>query len=235
MPRRTALIVLACMALLSVVATLAVLSTIETAAIEPALVHLATWVEINPWTAAGLFLTWAIAANLIVIPSGSLTLVVAGFFAGAWIPALLWWGAQVVTAPIVHAIGGRCIDPETVERWLGHALPRSSIDTLRIAARRESLLASTLLRLTPLLPGAPGAVIAAAVGIPRHTFTAGTLAVGWIRPLYFASLGAALPALQDPSDLLTIKTLLPLGLIFVLSALALGLRVWLDRRQRALV
>lgn len=234
MHRSVALLALVAMALFSVAATAATLLFGDATSIEVLLVEISIWVETNPATAIALFMLWALAANLIVIPSGSLTLVLAGFFVGAWVPALVWWSAQIITAPIVHTIGGRCIDPGLVERWLGRALPRASIETLRIAARREALLSSVLLRLTPLLPGAPGAVIAAAIGIPTRTFTLGTFAVGWIRPLYFASLGAALPALQNPADLMTVKTLLPLGLLFGLSALALGARVWLDRRQRAL-
>jgi uncharacterized membrane protein YdjX (TVP38/TMEM64 family) len=231
MTQRRAIVGLGALAVLSIAAVIGSFVVVDHISIESLLGQIATWVEVHPSHAILGFAVWAIAANLIVIPSGSLTLILAGFFVGAWLPAALWWGAQVVTAPIVHTIGARSIEPALVERLLQRAGLGASIEVLRLAARREGFLASAVLRLTPLLPGAPGAVIAAAAGICRTKFTLATLAVGWLRPLYFASLGAALPALADPSGLLNVRTLLPLAGLFAVVAGGFGARLWIARRS----
>lgn len=231
MSHRLALGLLAALALLSMAAILAVVLASGDGGAGTLLSGIAARLEAHRTTALALFVAWALAANLIVIPSGSATLVLAGFFAGPWLPAAVWWGAQIVTAPIVHRIGGGSVDPAIVQRWLGHALPRGSQEALRNATGREALFTSAMLRLTPLLPSAPAALVAAAVGIPATTFTLATVAVGWMRPLYFTSLGATLPALGDPTELLTWQTLLPLGGLFALSVAVVAIRVWLDRRR----
>lgn len=233
MNRTTALIILAALAAASIIATAALWLAGGSGTIEQLFAELGLWVEAKPVTAIVCFALWAIAANLVVIPSGSLTLVAAGFLAGPWVPALIWWGSQVMTAPIVHTVGRRSFEPGALERWLAKAMPAATIETLQTAAQKEAFLTSVIFRLMPTLPSAPAAILASLVGIRVATFTAATVAVGWLRPLYFASLGASLPALRNPSGLLDVATLAPLIAVFVAMAAMLGLRLWLARRAQS--
>ena len=104
---------------------------------------------------------------------------------------------------------------------------------LLLTIRDEELLASVAIRLTPVIPSAVACLLAAGLGIGRNAFLLGTAISCWIRPLFFASVGAStqmLMELTDPAKILESVSFVPLIMAFVAASLLFALRVWLRLR-----
>lgn len=176
------------------------------------------------------FTAWALVANCLVLPAGSVSLIAGGAMLGTVLPAAIWYVAQLATAPVIYRIGAAERDQAAalIARYLGPAG-----QSLRAGAAAEGLSATILLRLTPVLPSAVATLIAASLGIGLRPYLAGSALAGWVRPVYFASLGTALGSLArvgEAKQALSITAAWPLLLACAVAALALALRLWLRRR-----
>jgi uncharacterized membrane protein YdjX (TVP38/TMEM64 family) len=176
------------------------------------------------------FAVWALVANCLVLPAGSLSLVAGGAILGMAAPALIWFAAQLVTAPLIYRTGAGSRDriEPLVTRYLGSS-------AVRIVARaaHDGVATTILLRLTPILPSAPACLIAAWAGIDLKSFMIGSGLAGWVRPLYFASLGAAageLARVGATLEALSLRTLLALAIPCACAAVVLAARLHLSRR-----
>ena len=185
-------------------------------------------IENNPAIAAAAFATWALVANCLVLPAGSLSLIAGGAVLGTPLPAAIWFIAQLITAPLLYKVAQRSSDAGSellVQRYIG----AEAAATLSRAA--DAGVATTIvMRLTPILPNAPATMIASWAGIRRRDFMIGSAIGGWVRPLYFASAGSAAGSMAQLGKAPEAAAmLLPLGLPFACAVLALYLRVRLSK------
>jgi len=200
---------------------------------------------------SGFFLL-SLLSQLIIVPSGSLMLIIAGFTFGALPAAACYWIAQLLSAWPVFSLAGRAIaDDDRKPAAAAHAATRTAEGSAQVPAskmadipvaltehlrhiRGNGLLASCVLRLTPVIPSAAACVLAALFGIRLSVFVIGTLLSGWIRPLFFASGGASLSAaamqLSSP-ELIGLLDLRPLFILFLTALLLLLVRYWLTRTK----
>jgi uncharacterized membrane protein YdjX (TVP38/TMEM64 family) len=233
--RSLAVYVLAGLAALSVVGSAAMLAVGGGPALlamgRDALVALGR----RPGLVTALFAGWALVANCLVVPAGSLSLVVGGALLGAVVPTSIWAAAQLLTAPVLYnltlsTVRGSAL-ADLAQRYLNRAPVQAAALTGFAAA--NGVLATALLRLLPIMPNAPAAIIAATSGVPLRSFVLGSLLAGWVRPLYFATLGAAIGSLgrlDAITDLMSPGNLWPLAALFagalslVLARLAIGSR-----------
>ncbi len=137
------------------------------------------------WGAIVLFI-WSFFLFLTVLPFGTATILIAGALLGAW-AGWVQFAALVLASLILFEVsgGGR---QAAAMHWI-EGRPRL-IRILRGVASR-GLLATAVLRLAPVVPSAVCSLAAAGFGISRAKFFLGTLALGWVRPVAFATLGAA--------------------------------------------
>ncbi len=180
------------------------------------------------WWLAGFFVV-AVLTQLLVVPSGSVLLVAAGFVFGAPLAAGLYAAAQMLTAWPVFAISRRAIQQRSQSFWSRHVERVSTQSVLRSleALRRDSFFATITLRLTPVIPSAVACVLAAMAGLSRRGFLLGTLASCWIRPLFFASAGASVRAagqLSEQGYEFSISDVAPLLILFAAAVLILVIR-----------
>lgn len=152
----------------------------------------------NPTLVALAFAGWALLANCLILPAGSLSLMAGGAVLGTFLPASIWYLAQLTTAPLLYrlAVQTPYRSQQLVRRYLGQ-----TVETLFMRGVEDGIAATAVLRLTPVIPSAPATLIAAASGIPLKSFITGSALVGWIRPLYFASIGAAAGSLARAGEL----------------------------------
>jgi uncharacterized membrane protein YdjX (TVP38/TMEM64 family) len=236
-PRR-ALWALGGLALASLLLTGAIASagggTALLAMIRETLVELAK----RPLLMTGLFAAWALVSNCLVMPSGSLSMVVGGVLLGTAAPTLIWTAAQVLTAPLLFHLtlsGARGVGTtkfaDLAQRYL-QRVPRYAA-TLTKFGQSDGVLATILLRVMPVMPSAPAAMIAASIGVKLRSFLFGSVLAGWIRPLYCASLGAAiggLTKLDAVSELLSPASLWPLAATFAATLLLVAARIAIRSR-----
>jgi uncharacterized membrane protein YdjX (TVP38/TMEM64 family) len=109
-----------------------------------------------------------------------------------------------------------------VERWLGRR-SREIIDLARV----DGFFTVIVLRLLPIIPSAPTCMIAGALGIKLKHLMLATLAVGWVRPLYYASLGVTIGSLTRLEDAGGVLSMAIASQLLLLLAGAAGL--WLVR------
>ncbi len=152
----------------------------------------------NPTLVALAFAGWALLANCLILPAGSLSLMAGGAVLGTFLPASIWYLAQLTTAPLLYrlAVQTPYRSQQLVRRYLGQ-----TVETLFMRGVEDGIAATAVLRLTPVIPSAPATLIATASGIPLKSFITGSALVGWIRPLYFASIGAAAGSLARAGEL----------------------------------
>lgn len=181
-----------------------------------------------------IFIVLSILSQLLILPNGSLLLIVGGFVLGAPVATTVYALAQMVMAPLVYSMArtgyGDYAD-EKFDSTLKH-VPESWRNLL-LTMRDEELLASVAIRLTPVIPSAVACLLAAGLGIGRKAFLLGTAFSCWIRPLFFASIGAStqmLMELTDPAKILENVSFIPLIMAFVAASLLFALRVWLQLR-----
>jgi uncharacterized membrane protein YdjX (TVP38/TMEM64 family) len=164
----------------------------------------------QPLVVAALFAAWALIANCLVVPAGTLSMIVGGALLGTAVPTLIWSVAQLMTAPVLYALTRRGV----ASAGSPH---NKQIAQLVSLAQTNGFKATVLLRLLPIMPNAAATMLAASAGIDLRTFLIGSALTGWVRPTYFAGLGATVGSLskvEAVTDLLSLATLTPLLLLF---------------------
>lgn len=197
----------------------------------PALVDLLRLAERHSVILAILVAAWALIANCLVLPAGSLSLIAGGASLGMFVPTAIWFAAQLVTAPLLYRAGR--VDRQRVAAIMRRYFGPSTANWVARAAD-DGVWTTVLLRLTPVMPSAPAALIAAATGITFKSVMLGSALAGWVRPLYFASLGASIGSIArvgTAEAALSIETLWPLVLVCACAAGMLGFRLWVGRRS----
>ena len=215
---------------------IAIVSTIGTAALlwfgsRESVIALVGMIDKNPALVALAFSGWALVANCLILPAGSLSLIAGGAVLGTFLPAVIWYLAQLGTAPLLYRLAAQSSDrgQRLVRRYLG-----PTVEKLFVRGVEDGIAATAVLRLTPFIPSAPATMIAAASGIPLRSFLTGSALVGWVRPLYFASIGTAAGSLARAGELsIAAGTSLATPLIILFGAtLALFVaRLYLTQRR----
>ena len=187
------------------------------------------------WLAA--FFAVAVLTQLLVVPSGSVLLVAAGFVFGAPLAAGLYAAAQMLTAWPVFAISQHAIRERHRSFWSSHVERVKTQPLLQSldALRRDSFFATITLRLTPVIPSAVACVLAAMSGLSMRGFLLGTLASCWIRPLFFASAGASVRTAGQLSQRgyeFSMTDVAPLLILFAAAVLILVIRLVLYRKTK---
>lgn len=118
--------------------TLISASLVGTAAIMlagggPALIELLRLAEQHGTTLAVVFAAWAMVANCLVLPAGSLSLIAGGAALGMFVPAAIWFAAQLVTAPLLYRAGR--VDHDRTEALMHRYLGSSAANLVARAAR----------------------------------------------------------------------------------------------------
>lgn len=169
-------------------------------------------------------------SQLLVIPSGSLILIAAGFIFSPLPAAAIFSIAQVLCSWPVYRIGKIISDkfPQRFELLTDKFSFPPDWDRL---VQKEGFLATVVLRLTPVVPSAAACLLAAGLNISLVKFIPATIAVCWIRPLFFASIGGSLQALSALSTTPTSSVLLPLLLLFLAAVMLLLLKLYLRMRD----
>lgn len=128
---------------------------------------------------------WSFFVFLTVMPLGTATILLAGYFLGPVAGAAQF--ASLVLASLILYETGRERDPVRLERDLS-AYPKLA----RYAgfARRQGFWFSVLMRLVPVVPSAAASLAAAFFSVSRRDFILATLLAGWVRPVGFAVLGS---------------------------------------------
>lgn len=187
----------------------------------------------NPVAVLGIYFLVCLITQLIVVPSGSIILIVAGYILGPFIAAGIFSLAQMLALYPVYRIAQFFIESEKPRRF------RQTLDTWaasRFAGslKQEGLAAGVVLRLTPVVPSAAACCLAALLRIPLTIFFASSVLVCWVRPLFFASVGGALKelnGLQNVIDGSATMNVWPLLMVFIASVLLLAARLWLQRQK----
>jgi len=177
------------------------------------------WVQQHRLVALLLFFVISIISQLIVMPSGSLMLLLAGFALGALPAAAVFATAQVVAAWPVYTLSRRAVKPveEGFARGVDTHRMQKILDKLA-SLRGNEILATAVLRLTPVIPSAGACLLAVMCDISLRSFLIGTLLTCWIRPLFFASSGAAMSSVlmdADINEAISGLDVTPLILVFV--------------------
>lgn len=181
------------------------------------------------WLAAYALL--CLLSQLLVIPSGSLILIAAGFIFSPVLAAGIFSVAQVLCSWPVYRIGKIIFDkfPNRFELLTRRFSFPPDWDRL---VQKEGFVATVVLRLTPVIPSAAACLLAAGLNISLARFIPATIAVCWIRPLFFASVGGSLQALSALSGVATTSAALkPLLLLFAAAVLLLLIKLYLRRRD----
>jgi uncharacterized membrane protein YdjX (TVP38/TMEM64 family) len=188
------------------------------------------FIEENKALSLLVFFAISFFSQLIVMPSGSLMLLIAGFTLGALPSAGVFAVAQVLSAWPVYRLSNTALDSIDIKISGGRKAPK--VERLKERLKQlkgNDLVATALLRLTPVIPSAGASVLAALSGVRIVPFMLGTVLTCWVRPLFFASNGAALSEVllrRDGSDVLGEVNMWPLALVFISAcALYLGARV----------
>jgi len=179
------------------------------------------------------FLILVLISQLLVVPSGSILLIGGGFLLGT-IPAALIYTALL---PITGVIAAEIAASSSLTKWVESLLYKSN-KASRIARllKHEPFTLSAVLRLTPVIPAAIAAIVATTLKVSHTTFIFATLCVGWIRPLFFASIGGAAQSMTqlNPDSIdTTEKSILPILLLALSAILNLLVRCWLRWKRES--
>jgi uncharacterized membrane protein YdjX (TVP38/TMEM64 family) len=235
-PKRSqaALWALLCLLALSVVATGAMLSAGGGTALVLRGREALTFLAERPVLMFSIFAVWSVVCVSLIVPAGTVSVIVGGILFGAFLPAALWTAAQLVTAPLIYRLTLRSFGTDdsgpaapgagirVVERWLG----RRSAEIIDLA-RIDGLFTVVVLRLLPIIPSAPTCMIAAALGIRLRHLMIGTLMAGWVRPLFYASLGVtigSLTRLEDAGEVLSLAVASQFLLVLAGAVVLWGVR-----------
>lgn len=175
-----------------------------------------------------------VVTQLIVIPSGSMILIVSGFIFGPLVAASIFSLAQLLTLWPVYRVAA--VSMQSSEAGLLHKFQQALLNNPTVQnLKQEGVVAGIVLRLTPVVPSAAACCFAAALNIPIRAFVVATLLVCWVRPLFFASIGGTLQELSSLKSTIgggESMNLWPIILVFVASLLLLLARLWLRRQQQ---
>ncbi len=171
-------------------------------------------------------------SQLLIVPSGSLILMAAGFIFSPLLAAGIFSVAQVLCSWPVYRLG------TIVSRRFPDRFSQLT-DRFKLPAdwhqviEKEGFYATVVLRLTPVIPSAAACLIASGLGIRLWRFIPATIAVCWIRPLFFASLGGSLQSLAGLSNAIDgADTLKPLVLAFFAAVALLVVKITLHYKSR---
>lgn len=170
-----------------------------------------------------------IVSQLLVVPSGSLILIAAGFIFTPLVATAIFSVAQILCSWPVY-MAGEVISKRFPDRFPQYAARLKVKSDWTKLVQREGLLASIVLRLTPVIPSAAACLLAAGFSIKFRHFIQATIAVCWIRPLFFASIGGSLLVLTSAPDALAAAATGPLLLLFVASILLLLVKYYLGEK-----
>lgn len=177
-----------------------------------------------PWLMAYALL--CLISQLLIIPSGSLILIAAGFIFSPLPAAVIFSVAQVICSWPVYSIG-RSISEKFPHRFSFYTEKFKFPDQWQRVVQQEGFPATVVLRLTPVIPSAAACLLAAGLGIGLKQFIPATIAVCWIRPLFFASIGGSLQALTELPDAAGGATAFkPLFLLFIAALLLLLVKMY---------
>lgn len=171
-----------------------------------------------------------IVSQLLVVPSGSLILIAAGFIFTPLVATAIFSLAQVLCSWPVYS-AGEAISKRFPERFSQYTARLKPDSDWPKRVQREGFFASIVLRLTPVIPSAAACLLAAGFGIRRRHFIPATVVVCWIRPLFFASIGGSLQALSSAPDALSSAATGPLLLLFFASVLLLLVKYYLGEKS----
>lgn len=183
------------------------------------------------WLAAYALL--CLVSQLLIVPSGSLILIAAGFIFSPLAAAAIFSIAQILCSWPVYGLGAFVSD-KFPKRFDALTRRFNFPPDWQHVLHQEGFLATVVLRLTPVIPSAAACLLASGLGIRLRQFILATIVVCWIRPLFFASIGGSLQALSALSDAAAgVATLWPLLFLFI-AAVALFLVTFLLRlKQRS--
>ena len=196
---------------------------------------LGSHVDANYPLALGVFAALAFLLQLFILPTGTITMLTGGFLFGAPIAAGLYYFGQLLAAPVVYGavrMGFGDFADEKLERLLAKYLPGRFKGILDIA-RAEGFLASVALRLAPVITSAVVPIMAATAGIKLRMLMLGSLAASWIRPLFWASVGATARSLSEvtnPREFLAQVDLKPLLYMFMAAVVQFLARIAMKAR-----
>jgi uncharacterized membrane protein YdjX (TVP38/TMEM64 family) len=156
------------------------------------------WITTHALPAYLLLFAWCLASQTICAPSGTPTMLAAGYLFG-WPSAIAYFAAMLLTGVLIHGgVGGDMVAARAgVLARLQERFPKRNPHKWAEAAQREGVALSATLRLTPILPSAGVALAASALGVSAPAFLRGTLLAGWIRPLALALAGASAGSLTQ--------------------------------------
>lgn len=193
-------------------------------------------VKANYLTALVVFLLLAFVLQLLVLPTGTITMLTGGFIFGAPIAAGLYYVAQLFAAPLVFSAArlgfGRFAD-EKLDGLVRRDASGRLAGILDIA-RSEGVLAAVALRLAPVITSPVVPILAATAGIQLRSLMLGSVLASWIRPLFWASVGATVHSvaqITSPSEILQKVSLMPILLAFGAAALLFVARIYFKARS----
>ena len=176
------------------------------------------------------FAVMSLFLQLLIVPSGSLLLIGAGFIFGVLPSVAVYTLMQCIATWPVYRL---CHYSLQRNRWSMQDRVNSWLEKSGVTrvTGSEPVISGMALRLTPVLPSAAASSIAALSGIPLGMFILATVLAGWVRPLFFASIGGAAGELSGFAAALTGEfRVAPLVLVFLAILLLLAVRLWLKHR-----
>ncbi|WP_339744295.1 VTT domain-containing protein [uncultured Maricaulis sp.] len=174
-----------------------------------------------------------LVSQLIIVPLGTVSLMLAGAFVGWW-SGLIYFAAMLVAGAVLF--GFARAHPRRarrfVWRFVSGAARRAATRLLR-HIQNDTLTATAALRLFPVMPSAGCTLLVGACGGDFRGFMVGTGLTGWIRPLAFAILGAQLGQLvANPASASTSVPLIALVAAGSLGLVGIIYLIWLRRAPR---
>jgi len=143
-------------------------------------------IRAHPFESALILFVWCTVLFLTVLPLGSATILIAGALLGTW-AGWVQFVAQLVASLIIYEAATPSREQDAIQYL--DARPRLKTAILRL--QHHGIVATSFLRILPVVPSALCSILCKALDIHRSKFIAGTVAVGWIRPVLFASIGSA--------------------------------------------
>lgn len=233
--RRAGLVVLGILGLLSVAGIYWLTAGGGAGWVADTIKALDALVKANYLTALVVFLLLSFVLQLLVLPTGTITMLTGGFIFGAPVAAGLYYVAQIFAAPLVFGAArlgfGRFADEKL--DLLVRRDKSGRLAAILDIARSEGVLAAIALRLAPVITSPVVPILAATAGIELRSLMMGSVLASWIRPLFWASVGATVHSvaqITNPSEILQKISLMPILLAFAAAALLFVARIYLKAR-----
>ena len=168
--------------------------------------------------------------QLLILPAGSLILVAAGFFFSPLLAMVIFSTVQVLCSwPVYKA--GQLIFQNAPDRYQKLVARLKLPAQWQHAVEDEGFFVTVVLRLTPIIPSAAACLLAAGMNVRLRHFILATVAICWVRPLFFASIGGSLQSLtQLPEATSGSSALKSLLLLFFAACVLLVCKLLLRRR-----